>query len=180
MGVYDVVSFIVITGLVIIAAVACIGHYGFRCNDPSRPGWPDRELVRLSFKGYKPWIRRWPVQNADADRVDDGAKFTVNAEGVVLSLEEAEDELTKQIKQQASHRGKDLEEGIGGSRPPASSEGPELQAKQPPPRPKAVAAKAAEEGAATTKPTPKTDAAKLTKLSLKERRAQEKAEGSSL
>lgn len=157
MGGYDVVSIIIINGLFIIVAVACVGHYGFWCNDPSRPGWPDRDRVRLSFEGYKPWIRRWPVQNANADdRMDDAVKFTVNTEGVVVPL--------------------DIEEGVGGgsdSRPPATSKGPELKAKQPPPRPKAAFGR----GAATAKPTSENDAAKL---SLKERRTQEKTEGSKL
>jgi len=111
MDFYDVIANIVISGMLLTLVVACVGHFGFRCNDPSRPGYADRERTRLSFEGYKPWVRKWPLQHFVANQVHDGSHFTVNQDGVVVPLEEVEDELTRQMKQQASLRNGDVEDG---------------------------------------------------------------------
>ena len=150
---YDVICVIWINVMFIIVVVGCVGHF-WGCNDPSRPGWPDRDRIRLSFESGMPWIRRWPVQKDMPERAE-GGNFTVNAAGVVVPMEDVEDELTKQLRQQRNSQ--DVEQGGG-------AKAPELKAKNAPPPKKSVA-----DG--TGKPGLKKDAPKLT---LKERRAQEK------
>ena len=73
-------------------------------------------------------MRRWPLSKFVAEHhVEDTSHFTVNQDGVVVHIEEVEDELTRQMKQQASLRNGDVEEGKGnGNGNGSTSEPPEI------------------------------------------------------